>query len=92
MKALLSSQVVLSGDRSKRCTVRLSFIFVSTFRNSCLPDREALVLPLASPLLHFDQMSNGDGDVTFFRSLETIENGCGKHSMYLMYFIITAQN
>lgn len=65
---------------------------MSTLRNSCLPDRAAPVLPLARPLLHFDQMSNEDGDVTFFRSPETIENGCGKHSMYLMYFIVIAQN
>lgn len=64
---------------------------MNTFRNSCLPDRAALALPLAGPLLHFDQMSNEDGDVSFFRSLETTENGRGKHT-YLMYFIITAQN
>lgn len=89
---------MLSGDHSEGRTARLSLVFVnasyfsSTFRHSCLPDRAALVLSLASSLLHFDQMSNAAGDVIVCRSLEIIENRPGKRSMYLMYLITIVHN
>lgn len=80
------------------CTVRLSLVFGNascfsiTFRNCCSPDTATPVLPLANFLFHFDHMSNEDGDVTFLRSLEIINNRSEKHSMYLMYFTIIAHN
>lgn len=61
-----------------RYTARRSCVFVNalcssvTFRNPCSPGTATVVWPLANFLLHFDHMSNEDGDLTFFRSPEII--------------------
>lgn len=82
---------------SKRCTVRLSFIFVNALCFLSLSEIPIHLIQqhqfcLLSTLLHFDHMSHEDGDIIFFRSLEIMDNKCGKHRMYLIYFITIARS
>lgn len=81
---------MLSGDGRKGYTVRLSLIFVNAlcFSSPLRNPRSAGTATLGFPssLLHFARSSNGDGDVTSFRSLAIIGNRFGKHNMSSVYY------